>query len=129
MQNDVIVVGGGVAGLTAAAYLSRAGAKVLLCEKEKNVGGLVTSFERNGFVFDGGIRAIENSGIVTPMLKQLGIGIEFLASTVSIGIGSDVIKVASKESLADYHALLQRQFPENGQDLAGMIDEARRIIG
>jgi phytoene dehydrogenase-like protein len=129
MQHDVIVVGGGVAGLTAAAYLARAGASVLLCEKEKKVGGLVTSFERHGFVFDGGIRAIENSGIVTPMLKQLGISIEFLASTVSVGIGSDVIRVASKESLADYQALLERQFPENRPDIARIIEEVRRVIG
>jgi phytoene dehydrogenase-like protein len=78
MQYDVVVVGGGMAGLTAAAYLSRAGARVLLCEKEKQVGGLVNSFERGGFVFDGGIRAIENSGIVHPMLRQLGIDVEFL---------------------------------------------------
>ena len=70
---DVLVVGGGMAGLTAAAYLSKAGLKVLLCEKEKKTGGLVNSFDYKGFVFDGGIRAIENSGIVQPMLKQLGI--------------------------------------------------------
>ena len=62
-----------MAGLTAAAYLSQAGLKVLLCEKEKKTGGLVNSFEYKGFTFDGGIRAIENSGILSPMLKQLGI--------------------------------------------------------
>jgi phytoene dehydrogenase-like protein len=51
---DVLVVGGGMAGLTAAAYLSRAGLRVRLCEKEKKTGGLVNSFEYKGFVFDGG---------------------------------------------------------------------------
>jgi phytoene dehydrogenase-like protein len=61
---DVLIVGGGMAGLTAAAYLSKAGLKVLLCEKEKKTGGLVNSFDYKGFVFDGGIRGIENSGIV-----------------------------------------------------------------
>jgi len=55
-------------GLTAAAYLSKAGYKILICEKEKKVGGLVNSFDFKGFTFDGGIRAIENSGIVFPML-------------------------------------------------------------
>lgn len=34
---DTIVVGGGIAGLTSAAYISRAGQKVLLVEKTKNV--------------------------------------------------------------------------------------------
>jgi hypothetical protein len=40
----------------------------------------------NGFSFDGGIRAIENSGIVTPMLRQLGLEIPFVKNGVSIGI-------------------------------------------
>ena len=71
-----------MAGLTAAAYLSKSGLKVVLCEKEKKTGGLVNSFEYKGFVFDGGIRGIENSGIVFPMLKQLGIEFDFLANPV-----------------------------------------------
>ena len=31
--SDILIVGGGMAGLTAAAYLSKAGLKVVLCEK------------------------------------------------------------------------------------------------
>ena len=52
MRYEAIIVGGGMAGLTAAAYLVRAGKRVLLCEKEQEVGGLVASFERGGFTFD-----------------------------------------------------------------------------
>ena len=52
MTYDVIVAGGGMAGLTAAAYLSRAGRRVLLCEKEERLGGLVGSFAHHGYVFD-----------------------------------------------------------------------------
>jgi phytoene dehydrogenase-like protein len=129
MEYDAIVVGGGMAGLTTAAYLAKAGSAVLLCEKEPKVGGLVNSFERGGFVFDGGIRAIESSGIVRPMLRQLGIDIEFLPSTVSIGIGDEVMKVATKDSLADYQALLERQFPESKPDIARILAEVRRVMG
>jgi phytoene dehydrogenase-like protein len=128
MEYDAVVVGGGMAGLTAAAYLSKAGKTVLLCEKEQKVGGLVNSFERSGFVFDGGIRAIENSGIVLPMLRQLGIDIEFLPSTVSIGIGDEVMRVSTEDSLADNQALLERQFPENKPDIARIIAEVRRVM-
>lgn len=43
MVFDAIVVGGGIAGLTAAAYLSKAGLSTLLCEKESACGGLVNT--------------------------------------------------------------------------------------
>ena len=43
MRYDVLVVGGGIAGLTSAAYLSKDGYRVLLCEREKKAGGLVNS--------------------------------------------------------------------------------------
>ena len=126
---DAIVVGGGMAGLTAAAYLSKAGKSVLLCEKEKKTGGLVNSFDYKGFVFDGGIRGIENSGIIFPMLRQLGVEVEFLANGVSIGIGKDVIGVDSKDSLRAYQDLLENYFPENKPDIAAIIQELRKVMG
>jgi len=126
---DILIVGAGMAGLTAAAYLSKAGLKVLLCEKENKIGGLVNSFEYKGFVFDGGIRAIENSGIVGSMLRQLGLRVEFLPNPVSVGIGKDVITVSSKESLGAYQELLEKHFPHNRQDIAGITEEIARIMG
>ena len=43
-----IVVGGGIAGLTCAAFLAKKGHRVLLIEKNKECGGLVNSFSHNG---------------------------------------------------------------------------------
>ena len=125
---DVLVVGAGMAGLTAAAYISKAGLKVLLCEKENQTGGLVNSFEYKGFVFDGGIRAIEDSGIVNSMLRQLGVRVDFLPNPVSVGLGKDVITVSSKESLGAYQELLDKHFPDNQQDIAGIIREIAKIM-
>jgi phytoene dehydrogenase-like protein len=126
---DVLIVGGGMSGLTAAAYTSKAGLKVLLCEKEDKIGGLVNSFEHKGFVFDGGIRAVEDSGIVTPMLRQLGVEVEFLPSSVSIGIGQDVVQIDSKESVGAYQALLEKHFPDNKPDIAAIMRDVTRIMG
>lgn len=126
---DVMIVGGGIAGLTAAAYLSKAGLKTLLCEKEPKTGGLVNSFDYKGFVFDGGIRGIENSGIILPMLRQLGVEVEFLPNRVSIGIGEDVIDVVSKDSLPAYQALLEKYYPENRADIAAIVREIGKVMG
>ena len=49
---DAIVIGAGVGGLTAGALLARRGLKVLLLEKENQVGGYVVSFKRRGYTFD-----------------------------------------------------------------------------
>jgi len=126
---DVIIAGAGIAGLTSAAYLSNAGARVLLCERGTSVGGLVGSFDYKGYTFDRGIRAIENSGIVKPMLEQLGIDIEFLENPILIRIEEDSVRLSSKESLDDYRALLERKFPGNIRDIRKITDEIEKVMG
>jgi len=129
MVYDAIITGGGIAGLTAAAYLCKAGRSVVLCEKEEKLGGLVNSFDYKGFSFDGGIRAIENSGIVLPMLRQLGIDIDFIKNNVSIGIEKQVVNLVSDESLYDYQALLNSQFPQSSDDIEKIILDIKRVMG
>ena len=121
---DSIVVGGGIAGLTAAAYLARAGQQVILFEKNPEPGGLVNSFSRNGFQFEAGVRALENAGIIFPMLKQLGIDLEVVRSYVSVGIGDDIIHIEDINSLEDYRQLLIRNYPESKED----IDKVIKVI-
>jgi phytoene dehydrogenase-like protein len=128
MDVDVVIVGGGVAGLISAAYLSKAGYSTLLCEKEQACGGLVNSFERDGFVFDGGIRALENSGVVFPMLKHLGVEIEFVKNHISIGIEDQVIRIKSKENLLDYQSLLERLYPESKGEIGEITGQIRQIM-
>lgn len=126
---DVIIVGGGIAGLTAAAYIAKSGKSVLVCERQSKVGGLVQTFERDGVYFDGGLRSIENSGIVFPMLKQLGIEIEFVKSNITIGIEKSVVQVNSPESINDYELFLQQHFPHNNNEITAIILEIRKIMG
>jgi len=49
---EVIVVGGGLGGLTAANVLGRNGRRVLLIEQHSQLGGLATYFRRKQHVFD-----------------------------------------------------------------------------
>ena len=128
MRYDAIIVGGGIAGLTSAAFLSKNGYKIMLCEKEDHVGGLVSSFEYDGFLFDAGVRGIVDSGIVKPMLKQLDIDVEFVKSIVTIGIEKEFIKVETIDSLKDYRQMLVNLYPENEADIDVILDEIRKVM-
>ncbi len=128
LEYDVIIVGGGMAGLTAGAFAADAGYSVLICEKENQVGGLINSFDKNGFTFDVGIRAIENSGIVFPMLSSLGIEIECVKSRVSLGIEDRVIAITSEENLKDYFELLVSFYPENSDDIKRIINNIKTVM-
>jgi squalene-associated FAD-dependent desaturase len=50
----VAVVGGGLAGISAAVTAADAGAEVVLVERRSRLGGLTWSFQRNGLWFDNG---------------------------------------------------------------------------
>jgi phytoene dehydrogenase-like protein len=128
MDYDAIIVGGGIAGLTAAAYLTKAGHSTLLCEKENTCGGLVNTFERQGFVYDGGIRAMENSGVIFPMLKQLGLEIEFVKNKISVGIEDRVIWIDSEENIKNYQALLTDLYPDSRDEIGEIITQIRKIM-
>jgi phytoene dehydrogenase-like protein len=49
---DIVVIGGGLGGLTAANRLARAGYSVLLTEQHSQLGGLATYFQRREHIFD-----------------------------------------------------------------------------
>ena len=110
---NTIIVGGGIAGLTSAAYLSRDGQKVLLIEKNRECGGLVNSFIRDGLHFDAGVRALEDAGIIFPMLKDLGIRLDVVKSKVSIGIEKEILHIEDLNSLTKYSDLLKKTFPDS----------------
>ena len=117
-----------MAGLTAACYLSQAGKNILLLEKENKCGGLVNSFERDGFLYDGGIRAMENAGILFPMLRQLGIELEFVKNHVSLGVEDQIIRIESEKDIYTYQNLLTGIYPDSVDEISAIIAEIKRIM-
>ena len=58
LMTEVVVAGGGLAGLVTARRLAEAGADVRLYERLPTVGGRVRSRRRDGFVFDRGFQVL-----------------------------------------------------------------------
>ena len=55
---DVVIVGGGLGGLECGVILSREGYKVLVLEKNKQLGGNLQTFSRDKRIFDTGIHYV-----------------------------------------------------------------------
>ncbi|MBW1642511.1 MAG: NAD(P)/FAD-dependent oxidoreductase [Deltaproteobacteria bacterium] len=73
---DTIIIGGGLAGLSCAALLVKSGQKVVLLEKNWQLGGYATSYEVKGHRFDIAIQAIggcDPDGAVYRLLDTLNI--------------------------------------------------------
>jgi len=125
---DSIVVGGGIAGLTSATYLARGGQRVLLIEKNEKCGGLVSTFARDGFYFEAGVRALEDAGIILPMLKDLGIELEMVKSPVSVGIEDQIILIEDLDSIKTYRDLLVNMYPGSQDEVDAVIKVVKRIM-
>ncbi len=57
---DVVVIGAGLGGLTAAAILARAGRKVLVIERSNSVGGAASSYKSGDLFIEGSLQETSN---------------------------------------------------------------------
>jgi prolycopene isomerase len=128
---DVVVIGAGNAGLTAAATLSQKGMNVLLLERHNIPGGSATSFCRGRFEFEvalhqlSGIGTPEKPGPLRSTLDQLGVtnDLEFIPMTdlYRVVVG-DRIDLTLKPNLGEVLSELCRRFPHEADGIKGYFD-------
>jgi all-trans-retinol 13,14-reductase len=76
MKFDFVIAGAGIAGMTAAAILAKAGYAVALVEKAPHLGPLLRGFKREGIYFDTGFHytgALGEGEALDLFLRYLGI--------------------------------------------------------
>ena len=73
VNKNVVIVGGGLAGLAASIYLARAGRTVTVFEKRRYLGGRAITQLRHGYRFNLGAHAFFRAGIGAAVCKELGV--------------------------------------------------------
>ena len=118
---DVVVIGSGFGGVSAAALLQRAGLSVLLCEQDAGLGGYAHTFELGPYRFDPAVRVTYNGardGLYHAVLSHLGTAdrVELVdvgrMYDVQLPDGRTVKCEASVDGLIEGHA---RVFPDSAQ--------------
>src|SRR5262245_52789089 len=71
MTYDVIIIGAGIAGLVAANRLKQAGQRVLLLESSDHAGGVIKSFEADGFLIERGPNSLRGTHEFLDLLEEL----------------------------------------------------------
>jgi protoporphyrinogen/coproporphyrinogen III oxidase len=89
-MSDVIVIGAGVAGLTAAFRLRKAGLNVTVLEREDHVGGRMSTLTRDGYRIDVGASLLPTSyRQMLRLIRDAGLTGEITATSGVFGLVRD----------------------------------------
>ena len=126
---DAIVVGGGMAGLSSAAFLSLAGRSVAILEKHDKVGGYASSFEMQGVRFDlgiEGVRELAPDSFLSLFLHWWGVELPLDArhEIMSVHTTRGSYRVRGDSARED----LQAAFPDSARNIDRFFDLNRRIV-
>jgi phytoene dehydrogenase-like protein len=128
---DVVVIGAGNGGLTAAAKLAQAGANVLLLERHNIPGGAATSFCRGRFEFEvalhqlSGLGTPEKPGLLRLQLDKLGVmdDLEFVEISDLYHVATaDGFRITLKTDRDETIAVLKDKFPHENDAIQRYFD-------
>jgi phytoene dehydrogenase-like protein len=118
MKYNTVVIGGGLAGLTAGATLTKFGKKVLLVEQHHKPGGCATTFKRGDFIIEVGLHemcGLAKDGSVLRLFDMLDVdqSVELLQVPELYAVLSDQGKFVFPHTYAAASKALIDKYPED----------------
>ena len=116
---DAIVIGAGIAGLTAAAMLAKEGRRVAVLERDVHPGGCAAGFSQEGYRFAVGATVamgFEQGGLHQRIYQMLGLTPRYVAVNPAIRVHLADRKAWVMTERDAWQRELERAFP--GRDLA-----------
>ena len=122
MKYDVIIIGGGLGGLTAGAKLSREGKKVLLVEQHSQPGGCATTFRRGDFTLEVGLHEMDGPAprdMKTRIFNELDVfnNVEFIKVPEFYNFVSEKFSISIPHNQDEATMVLKEAFPEEAKGI------------
>lgn len=80
MSYDCIIIGAGISGLVAAYYLKQAGCNILLLESNDRVGGVIQSYNVEGFLLERGPNSLRGTHEFLDLIDELKLNEEMVTA-------------------------------------------------
>lgn len=126
-QYDVIILGGGLAGLTCANMLARGGHSVLLLEQHSELGGLATWFKRKRHIFDIALHGFPVGMIKTCRKYWTPEIANMIVQLKGIRFDNPQFSFTTTFDREDFTRILQEQFKIPRENVEGFFDTARNM--
>ncbi|MEX0938734.1 MAG: NAD(P)/FAD-dependent oxidoreductase [Pirellulales bacterium] len=125
-EYDVIVIGSGLAGMTAANTLARAGNRVLLLEQHYKIGGMATWFKRpGGHIFDVSLHGFP-VGMIKSCRRYWSREIaDSIVQLNNIRFDNPMFSLTTSFNREDFTKLLIEQFQVPAERVQAFFDTAR----
>ena len=126
-QYDVVVIGGGLGGMTAANILARAGHRVLLAEQHFKLGGLATWFRRGERIFDVSLHGFP-VGMIKSCRRYWSAEIaDSIVQLKDIRFDNPMFSLSTTFDRVDFTRLLVERFQVPPEKVEEFFDAARNM--